>query len=134
MMFFLVGDVTFHLLGVGLAHREGPIPVLPMEIPQLRSFLLDARGRRCLHLFDKFRNRDCPREIAQDVNVILDNAGDYRRTFQIPERSDQVACHDVAYCGNSEEWPPLLRAEDDVQQDACVRLRHDWGSCVGGDG
>ena len=102
-MFFLVGDVRFHFFDVGLAHRERPVAILPMEISQFRSFLLDSRGGRCLHFFNQLRNRDRPRKIAQDVNVVLDNARLYRRTLQIPKRSDQVACHDVAHRRISEE-------------------------------
>ena len=106
MMFFLILDVGFHRADIGLAHGKRAVTVLPIEVS--RGLLFDANGRTGFEFLHQFGNRDCPAEVAQNVNVVFHNTDNERWTVDVLQGADQVSRHRAFEFGCLQERSPVF--------------------------
>jgi len=80
MMFALAPNVVDDSFAIGLAHRKGPVPALPMKAAKLSPFGFDPLRRAGFDGFNDIGDWACPRETKEEVNVIAYATNLDRRT------------------------------------------------------
>jgi hypothetical protein len=115
-MFFLASDIGFHLPDVGRTDGKRPIPILPMEMDEARSFLLDANRRTGFHFFDQLS--DCHRAMqgAKNMHVIVHRVDDQGRTLDVSQNSNHVTRYDSTKVRSIQEGMAILGAEYEMNQ------------------
>ena len=129
MMFFLRRDIGAHLRDVRFAHGECAISTLPVEVRVCRPLFLHPFRRTLLRLLDQACNGNGAGKIAEDVNVILGAIDEDRLAPNILQDARHISVQPGAKFGFFEKWNAVLRAEDDMQDDAGQGLRHNERNC-----
>jgi len=130
VMLLLRRDVFADLPDVRLAHGERAVSPLPEKIRIGRALLLHPHGGAVFHRFHQLGDGDGAGKIAQDVNVILDAVDEDRFAADALQDSGHVGVEPCAEAGVFEERHAVLRAENNVDDDAGEGLRHGGDCCA----
>ena len=134
MMLLLRPDISADLLDIRLTHRKRTVSSLPEEIPIGGSLFLHPFRGVLLRLFHQIGDRDGTGEIAQDVNMILDAIDEDRLAANVLEHARHIGVESGADSGVFQKRYAILRAENEMQDNAGERLWHDGGKLLRPDG
>src|SRR5438128_2120161 len=90
VMLFLVLNIGFHRLNIGLAHGKGRVATLPVKVHYSRSVDFHPLGTRFLHFLDDLLEGMILGKRKQRMNVVLDAANQQRWAFPFLEDSSLV--------------------------------------------
>lgn len=90
VVLLLVTDVVRHLLHIGFAHRERPIPRLPRKARQRRLLRLDPFGRRLLHVLHHLRQRDRAAHVEKQMHMVRHRVDEHHWGIQIRQHRGEV--------------------------------------------
>ena len=123
VVLFLFVDVSDQLIELRRRDRKGTIASLPMKRVKGRALVFDPLRGLLLCDFDQFADRECPRQLARTVNVILHAADAICLRVVGATESGEIGVHAWSD-GRVEERGAILGAENQVQNDSAERLRH----------
>ena len=109
MMFLLARDVLFHLLKVGLAHREIRIAALPFKIGVVAAMFFEPAVGNPFQFLHPFRLCDGAGKTAEQMNVVFHPANDERRTVERLGHAAHVGVQGIAHRFVAQEWTAILR-------------------------
>ena len=129
MMLFLRRDIRADLLDIRLAYGERAVSTLPVEVAERRPLFLHPLRGTLLCLLHKPGDGDGAGKVAEDVDVIFHAADEDGLAPDVLQDARHVGMQPRTQFRVFEKGHAVLRAEDDMQDNAGKRLRHNGGNC-----